>query len=118
MEGGRTQQSAMAGASSALSSMSRRSFGRSYTQTLSSLSTARPVTPPIFHLFGIVFGQSGSNLYLGAAGVCATTGIARVVTAAHRPANAANVHALLIAVSSSCVGNDTRSRVSWACAII
>src|SRR5437667_5241150 len=45
--------------------MSVRSFGRSNTQTLSSLSTASPVTPPIFHLFGSGLGQSGSNLYFG-----------------------------------------------------
>src|SRR5207244_450282 len=42
-----------------------RSFGRLSTQTLSSLSTASPVTPPIFHLFGSGLGQSGSNLYFG-----------------------------------------------------
>src|SRR5437773_1502915 len=53
--------------------MSLRSLGRSYTQTLSSLSTASPVTPPTFHLFGMVLGQSGSNLYFGAADVCAPT---------------------------------------------
>src|SRR5579864_2210148 len=68
MEGGRTQQSAIGGVSSASSSISVRSFGRSCTQTLSSLSTARPVTPPIFHLFGRGLGQSGSNLNLGTAG--------------------------------------------------
>src|ERR1700732_5518393 len=67
--GGRTQQSAIGGVSSASSSISVISFGRSYTQTLSSLSTARPVTPPIFHLFGSGFGQSGSNLNLGAVSV-------------------------------------------------
>src|SRR5262249_37595167 len=50
------------------SSMSVRSFGRSRTQTLSSLSTARPVTPPSFHLLGRGFGQSGSNLNFGAVG--------------------------------------------------
>ena len=43
-----------------------RSFGRLSTQTLSSLSTARPVTPPIFHLFGSGLGQSGSYLKRGA----------------------------------------------------
>src|SRR6202051_5255605 len=64
IEGGRAQQSARL--ISALSSMSLRSFGRSYTQTLSSLSTANPVTPPLFHLFGKGFGQSESNLNLGA----------------------------------------------------
>src|SRR4029077_6329694 len=68
IDGGRTQQSAIGGFSSASSSISVRSFGRSYTQTLSSLSTANPVTPPIFHLFGKGLGQSGSNLNLGAAG--------------------------------------------------
>src|ERR1700732_729267 len=71
MEGGRTQQSAIGGASSASSSISVRSFGRSCTQTLSSLSTASPVTPPIFHLFGRGFGQSASTLYFGALCVCA-----------------------------------------------
>src|SRR6266436_2653819 len=69
--GGRTQQSATGGVSSASSSISVISFGRSYTQTLSSLSTARPVTPPIFHLFGSGLGQSGSNLYRGAVCLCA-----------------------------------------------
>src|SRR5580704_1461788 len=69
MAGGRTQQSASGGFSSASSSISVRSFGRSRTQTLSSLSTAKPVTPPIFHLFGSGLGQSGSNLNVGA--VCA-----------------------------------------------
>src|SRR5690242_21963082 len=66
MEGGRTQQSATP--ISASISMSVRSFGRSRTQTLSSLSTARPVTPPSFHLLGRGFGQSGSNLNFGAVG--------------------------------------------------
>src|ERR1700730_9072730 len=66
-EGGSLQQSAIGGVNSASSSISVRSFGRSYTQTLSSLSTAKPVMPPIFHLFGSVFGQSGSNLNFGAA---------------------------------------------------
>src|SRR5229473_790467 len=71
--GGRTQQSAIGGVSSASSSISVRSFGRSYTQTLSSLSTDNPVTPPIFHLFGRGLGQSGSNLYFGAVCTCAAT---------------------------------------------
>src|ERR1700682_6841262 len=71
IDGGRTQQSAIGGVSSASSSISVKSFGRSNTQTLSSLSTATPVTPPIFHLFGRGLGQSGSNLNLGAAGFCA-----------------------------------------------
>src|SRR6202023_3184541 len=69
IDGGRTQQSATGGVSSASSSISVRSFGRSYTQTLSSLSTASPVIPPIFHLFGSGFGQSGSNLNFGAVSV-------------------------------------------------
>src|SRR5439155_24992018 len=75
IDGGRTQQSAIGGVSSASSSISVRSFGRSYTQTLSSLSTASPVTPPIFHLFGSGFGQSGSNLYFGTRedGACAAS---------------------------------------------
>src|SRR5688500_9407537 len=51
--------------------MDTRSLGRLSTQMLSSLSTARPVTPPIFHLFGSGFGQSGSNLKRGAVGVWA-----------------------------------------------
>src|SRR5467141_383804 len=71
IDGGRTQQSAIGGLSSAWSSISVRSFGRFNTQTLSSLSTANPVTPPIFHLLGSVLGQSGSNLYLGAVVACA-----------------------------------------------
>src|ERR1700682_5071055 len=71
IDGGRTQQSAIGGVSSASSSISVKSFGRSSTQTLSSLSTASPVTPPIFHLFGRGLGQSGSNLNLGAACCCA-----------------------------------------------
>src|ERR1700722_5182258 len=66
MDGGRTRQSESGGVSSASSSISVRSLGRSYTHTLSSLSTARPVTPPIFHLFGSGLGQSGSNLNFGA----------------------------------------------------
>ncbi len=61
IDGGRVQQSEIAGEGSAWSSRSRRSFGRFSTQTLSSLSTASPVTPPIFHLFGIGLGQVGSN---------------------------------------------------------
>src|SRR5262252_6665013 len=69
MDGGRTQQSATP--ISASSSTSVRSFGRFSTQTLSSLSTASPVTPPSFHLFGNGFGQSGSNLNFGAVSVCA-----------------------------------------------
>src|ERR1019366_3178315 len=68
MEGGRVQQSAMVGVISAFSSISLKSLGRSRTQTLSSLSTANPVTPPIFHLLGRGLGQSGSNLNFGAAG--------------------------------------------------
>src|SRR5579862_1581015 len=71
IDGGRVQQSAPVGVTSARNSISLRSFGRSSTQTLSSLSTAKPVTPPIFHLFGIGLGQFGSNLYLGAASSCA-----------------------------------------------
>src|SRR5947199_8572364 len=71
IDGGWTQQSAVGGLSSAWSSISVRSFGRFNTQTLSLLSTARPVTPPIFHLLGSGLGQSGSNLYFSAAGVCA-----------------------------------------------
>src|SRR5580704_7167116 len=71
IEGGRTQQSASGGVNSASSSISVRSLGRSNTQTLSSLSTANPVTPPIFHLLGRGLGQSGSYLNLGAVWSCA-----------------------------------------------
>src|SRR5580700_6652192 len=84
MEGGRTQQSAIGGVSSASSSISVRSFGRSCTQTLSSLSTANPVTPPIFHLLGKGFGQSASTLYFGAFCVCAPRALNN--TKRHRPA--------------------------------
>src|ERR1700685_1546427 len=88
IEGGRTQQSAIGGFNSASSSMSVRSFGRSYTHTLSSLSTARPVTPPIFHLLGRGLGQSGSNLNLGGAGSSAAGKL--VNTNKQRPVDRAN----------------------------
>src|SRR5437867_1393154 len=78
------QQSAMP--ISASSSMSVRSLGRFNTHTLSSLSTARPVTPPSFHLFGRVFGQSGSNLNFGAVSVCAPSTAQKQITA--KPGNA------------------------------
>src|SRR5713226_4383592 len=96
IEGGRTQQSAIGGFSSASSSISVRSFGRSYTQTLSSLSTANPVTPPIFHLFGRGLGQSGSSLNFGAVGCCAASD--KHKTNKPRPASTANVlrHTLLL----------------------
>src|SRR5580692_2591830 len=84
MDGGRVQQSAIGGVSSASSSISVRSFGRSWTQTLSSLSTANPVTPPIFHLFGSGFGQSESTLYFGAFCVRALRAAKRTKT--NRPA--------------------------------
>src|ERR1700704_1152047 len=84
--GGRTQQSAIGGVSSASSSISVRSFGRSSTQTLSSLSTASPVTPPIFHLFGSGLGQSGSNLNFGA-DCCACVPRATNKPNKQRPAN-------------------------------
>ncbi|PYR67819.1 MAG: hypothetical protein DMF88_11500 [Acidobacteria bacterium] len=59
IDGGREQQSEVP--VSASSSRFVRSFGRSYTQTVSSFgATARPVTPPIFHLLGSCFGQPGS----------------------------------------------------------
>src|SRR5229473_2988965 len=93
IDGGRTQQSAIGGVSSASSSMSVRSFGRSCTQTLSSLSTAKPVTPPIFHLFGKGFGQSASTLYFGAFCVCAPR--APNKTNMHRPAARPNAITLL-----------------------
>ena len=60
MDGGRTQHSAMGGESSARSSSAVRSLGRLYTHTSSLLSTARPVTPPIFQRLGSGFGQVGS----------------------------------------------------------
>src|ERR1700684_3600167 len=87
-EGASLQQSAIGGVSSASSSMSVRSFGRSYTHTLSSLSTASPVTPPIFHLLGRGLGQSGSNLNLGAVSSCAPTEMHKANRP--RPANTAN----------------------------
>src|ERR1700676_4376971 len=93
MDGGSTQQSAIGGVSSASSSISVRSFGRSCTQTLSSLSTANPVTPPIFHLFGKGFGQSASTLYFGAFCVCAPR--APNKTNKHRPAARPNAINLL-----------------------
>src|ERR1700681_1249555 len=101
MEGGRTQQSAIGGFSSASSSMDVRSFGRSYTQTLSSLSTASPVTPPIFHLFGRGLGQLGSTLNLGAD--CAGGGgPAARKKAKLRPSAPAQIHLYVaIAISSS-----------------
>src|SRR6202049_1779871 len=71
--GGRVQQSAVGVFFMACSSRSLKSLGRSSTQTLSSLSTASPVTPPIFHLFGSGLGQSGSNLNLGTVCPCALT---------------------------------------------
>ena len=59
IDGGLTQQSEVP--VSASTSRFVRSFGRSYTHTVSSLgATANPVTPPIFHLFGIGLGQPGS----------------------------------------------------------
>src|SRR3989442_4768639 len=61
IDGGSVQQSAIGGLSSASSSMLVRSFGRSYAQMVSSFgATARPVMPPIFHLFGRGLGQPGS----------------------------------------------------------
>src|SRR5437667_12162392 len=77
-----------------------RSFGRLSTQTLSSLSTASPVTPPSFHLFGSAFGQSGSNLYFGAARPCACAGTriparrARHTTKKLGPAHTATIRRL------------------------
>ena len=70
--GGRLQQSAMGGVSPPLLSSGMVSFGRVSTQTLSSLSTAKPVMPPIFHLLGRGFGQVGSHLYLGMSGELVT----------------------------------------------
>src|SRR3984957_10541664 len=94
IEGGRAQQSASL--TSALSSISRKSLGRSSTHTLSSLSTASPVTPPIFHLLGRGLGHSESNLNLGAAGSCAASDTNR-----HAP-NRPRLHTLLwLFISSS-----------------
>src|SRR5215471_21418418 len=87
--GGRTQQSAIGGVNSASSSMSVKSFGRSSTHTLSSLSTANPVTPPIFHLLGKDLGHEGSNLYFGAA-LCACKKKATPKTDQLRTTNPAN----------------------------
>src|SRR6267142_1025587 len=84
--GGRRQQSAVGGLRSACPSTSVVSFGRFSTQTLSSLSTASPVTPPIFHLFGSGLGQSGSNLNFGA-DCCACVPRATNKPNKQRPAN-------------------------------
>src|SRR5215469_12398736 len=106
MEGGRVQQSAVGSASSALSSISLKSFRRSKTHTLSSLSTASPVTPPIFQLFGKGLGQSGSNLYFGAACCCAPSATDK--TNRQRPGKPTNarLHTLrpLFIRPSSCRG--------------
>src|SRR2546426_2363353 len=64
-----------------------RSFGRLSTQTLSSLSTASPVTPPSFHLFGSGLGQSGSSLYFGAAWPCPCAGARAPARRATQTAN-------------------------------
>src|SRR5580704_14531426 len=88
MEGGRVQQSVVGLGSSARSSISRKSCGRSSTHTLSSLSTARPVTPPIFQLFGKGLGHSGSNLYFGADCACAPSAAHK--TNKQMPANPMN----------------------------
>src|SRR6516164_1327449 len=97
IEGGRTQQSASGGVSSASSSISVRSFGRSNTHTLSSLSTAKPVTPPIFHLLGKGLGQSGSNLNLGA--VCSGAPESTQTTSRPRPANGTNARFAVLSMS-------------------
>src|SRR5450755_129123 len=73
MDGGWTQQSDSGGSSSAWISMLVRSAGRLNTQTLSSLSTAKPVTPPIFHLLGSGLGHVASTLNLGTSGASAPT---------------------------------------------
>src|ERR1700693_6089355 len=85
IEGGKVQQSEVGLGSSARSSISLKSCGRSSTHTLSSLSTANPVTPPSFHLFGKGLGQSGSNLYFGAVCCCAPSAADK--TNKQRPAN-------------------------------
>src|SRR5260370_36469554 len=88
--GGGLQQAARGGFGAASSLISVKSWGRSNTQTLSSLSTAKPVTPPIFHLFGRGLGQSGSNLNFGAVGSCAASTAHK--TNKPKPANPANAH--------------------------
>src|ERR1700751_1288344 len=90
IDGGRLQQSAIGGVSSASSSMSVRSLGRSSAHTLSSLSTASPVMPPIFHLFGSGLGQSGSNLNFGAVSVGGAPRSARKSPAPKSTAQKAN----------------------------
>src|SRR6516225_11748798 len=109
IEGGRTQQSASGGVSSASSSISVRSLGRFNTQTLSSLSTANPVTPPIFHLFGRGLGQSGSNLNFGGDCSCAASNTHQ--TNKPRPANPANTERhtfLLLFINPLLVLSDRR----------
>src|ERR1700676_4234895 len=101
IDGGWTQQSAMGGFNSASSSMDVRSLGRSYTQTLSSLSTAKPVTPPIFHLFGRGLGQVASTLNFGADCVFAAGPLGKNKTNP-RPSAPASIHLYFaIEISSS-----------------
>src|ERR1700676_4612874 len=102
IDGGWTQQSAIGGFSSASSSMDVRSFGRSYTQTLSSLSTAKPVTPPIFHLFGNTLGQLTSTLNFGTVCICAAGPSARK-KAKLMPSTPAQIHLYdaIVIISSS-----------------
>src|ERR1700686_794124 len=112
IEGGRTQQSAIGGVSSASSSISVRSFGRSNTQTLSSLSTPKPVTPPTFHLFGNGLGQSGSNLNLGALCDCAPE--AKHIARKLRPANPPNALGRRLRSIFLIMGSLRHIRVSWS----
>ena len=60
--------------------------GRLYSQTFSSRSSARPVTPPSFQLLGKSFGQVGSNTSSGARCACAqsATDMSVAATAGHR----------------------------------
>src|ERR1700676_1035334 len=105
IDGGRVQQSPVGGFFAAWSSRSLKSFGRSRTQTLSSLSTASPVTPPNFQLFGSGLGQSGSYLYLGCVSVCAPTPAPQAnKPQANKQSPASTVTARLRTITSRLIG--------------
>src|ERR1041385_2838691 len=70
--GGRLQQSEIGGVRPPCASSGKVSLGRVSAQTLSSLSTANPVMPPSFHLFGSGLGHVGSHLYFGMSGELVT----------------------------------------------
>src|SRR5579862_1737429 len=112
IDGGWTQQSAIGGFSSASSSMDVRSFGRSYTQTLSSLSTANPVTPPISHLFGRGLGQLTSTSNFGTVCIWAAGPSARK-NAKRRPSAPAQIHLYVAIAISSSVTRTPRPRRLW-----